>query len=327
MKIVILDEATLNRKERIRNLLESYGDIKIYPRIESEHGTENYKKEIIEKIEDAEIVITNKAIIDKEVMDQCKNIKYIGVTATGYDVVDIQYAREKNIVVTNVPAYSSQSVAQMTMALILELTNKVGLYNKSVHDGEWCNTKDFCYFKSPIIGLAGKTIGLIGYGGIGVATAKIAQAFGMKVLVHKRNVDRKLETDNLKFAKNLDELLENSDIISLHCPATSETTGIINKENLEKMKNTAFLINTSRGKLVVEEDLKEALNNDIIAGAALDVVTVEPMKKDNPLLEAKNCIITPHIAWGSEDSKLTLVNIVVDNVKSFINGDVINQVN
>lgn len=327
MRVVILDEATLNIKELLMYAIGPRGEVIIYPKINESKDSEGYIDEIVEKIGDSKIILCNKAVISKEVMDRCENLEYIGVLATGYDNVDVEYAAKKGIVVTNVPSYSAPSVAQATIALLLELTNQVGLHSKSVYDGEWCESKNFCYFKSPIIELAGKTMGIIGYGSIGSATGKVAQALGMKVLAYKRNIDRSLETDTLKFVDDLDYLLENSDVISLHCPATEETTNIINKETLEKMKNTAYLINTSRGKLVVEEDLKEALNNDKIAGAALDVICVEPMEKNNPLLSAKNCIITPHIAWGAEEAKNRLSTIAANNVKSFIDGDIVNKVN
>lgn len=233
---------------------------------------------------------------------------------------------KRNIVVTNVPAYGTKSVAQMTFALLLELTQHVQRHSDAVFNGEWTNSRDFCFWKYPLIELDGKTMGIIGFGNIGQAVADIAVAFGMNVLGYSRRRTDQSHRKNFRWAE-LDELLAESDVVSLHCPLTPETKGIVNIETLRKMKKSAFLINTGRGPLVVEEDLAYALNNDIIAGAGLDVLSVEPPKADNPLFRAKNCVITPHIAWATKEARLRLMHTAVENVKAFLKGEPVNVVN
>ncbi len=253
-------------------------------------------------------------------------MKYIGVLATGYNIVDVITAKAQGITVTNVPDYSSKSVAQFTMALILELCHHVGAHNTAVKQGEWIKSKDFSFWNYPLIELAEKTLGIIGFGKIGKATAKLAQAFGMKILVYNRTTYSEFENEDLKFVA-LDDLFQNSDFISLHSPLTQETKGIINSSSIEKMKNSAFLINTSRGPLVNEKDLAKALEEEKLAGAAIDVISEEPMKDSNPLFSAKNCIITPHIAWAPKEARQRLMQTTEENLKAFLEGNPINVVN
>lgn len=320
MKIVVLDGYTLNPGDISWNILEQLGDLTVYDR------TAYNTKSIIDNIGDATIVFTNKTPLTKEVLDQTPSVKYVGVLATGYNVVDIDFANEQNVTVTNIPDYSSGAVAQFTMALLLELCHHIGAHNASVKNGDWIKSKDFSYWNSPLIELSGKTIGLIGFGKIGKATAKLAVAFGLKVLVYSRTVYKSYESDGIQFV-SLDELLQKSDFVSLHCPLNKETAGIVNATNIAKMKKTAMLINTSRGPLVVEQDLADALNKGTICAAAVDVVSEEPMQKENPLLNSKNCMITPHIAWASKEARLRLMDMAVGNLKAFLEGQPINVVN
>lgn len=319
MKIVILDGYTLNPGDLSWKGLEKLGDLKVLDR------TVNNSKKVINAIGDAEIIFTNKTIINKEVLERVPNVKYIGVLATGYNVVDIATANNLGITVTNVPAYSTDAVAQFTFALILELTNQVGIHSAAVNDREWVNSIDFCFTKTPLIELNGKTLGIIGFGRIGQTTVKIAQAFGMKVRVFSNRKFPELESESFKNS-NLDELLSDSDIISLHCPLTEKTEGIINKNSIKKMKDGVMIINTSRGPLIVEEDLKDALNSGRVAGAAVDVVSFEPIKASNPLIKAKNCIITPHIAWAPKEARERLMNIAVANLEGFLKGKPVNVI-
>ncbi len=319
MKIVILDGYTLNPGDLSWKGLEKIGDLKVLDR------TVNDSEKVIDVIGDAEIVFTNKTIITKEVLERVPNVKYIGVLATGYNVVDIAAASELGITVTNVPAYSTDAVAQFTFALILELTNQVGIHHAAVKDGEWENSIDFSFTKTPLIELNGKTLGIIGFGRIGQATAKIAQAFGMKLRIFSNSKYPELESVSFKNV-DLETLLSESDIISLHCPLNEKTEGLINKNSIKKMKDGVMLINTSRGPLIVEEDLKNALNSGKIGGAGVDVVSAEPIKKDNPLLQAKNCIITPHIAWAPKEARERLMHIAVKNLEDFLNDNPVNVV-
>jgi glycerate dehydrogenase len=320
MKIVVLDGYTLNPGDLSWESLEKYGELLVYDR--TPHNTHD----ILNNIADAEIVLTNKTPLSKEVISKCSNIKYIGVLATGYNVVDIDSATKHNIVVTNVPAYSTLSVAQFTMALLLEMCHHIGDHSNAVHQGAWTKSPDFSFWNSPLIELNGKTMGIIGFGSIGQATAKIAQAFGLKIIIHSRTIYSNLASETCKYV-SLDELFNKSDIISLHCPLTKETQGIINKSNIKKMKDGVMLINTSRGPLIIEEDLKEALNTNKILGAAIDVVSSEPIKEHNPLLHAKNCIITPHIAWAPIEARKRLMDTTVKNLESFLKFSPINVVN
>lgn len=322
MKIVVLDGYTLNPGDLTWEGIEKFGDLKVYDRTSYDPKEEDL---IIERGKDAEIILTNKTPLTKTMMDAMPKLKYIGVLATGYDVVDAKAAKEKGIIVTNIPTYGTTAVAQMTMALILELCNHVGEHSAAVHKGQWAENPDWSFWNHPLMELAGKTIGIIGYGRIGQNVGKIAQSFDMKVLANSNTRKASLENENVKFA-DLETLLKDSDIISLHCPLTEETKEIIKKDSISMMKESALLINTSRGGLVNEEDLKEALNNGRIAGAAVDVVSKEPISPDNPLLEAKNCIITPHIAWAPIESRRRLLDIAIENLDSFIKGSAKNIV-
>jgi len=317
MNIIILDGYTLNPGDLNWNEIEELGNLKVYERTE-----ENL---VIQRCKDAEIIITNKTIISADIMSQLGSLKYIGVLATGYNVVDAKAASEKNIVVTNVPAYSTDSVAQLTFSLLLELVMNVGIHNQSVKNDEWINSMDFSYTKSPLIELQGLTFGIVGYGGIGKAVAKIASAFGMNVLVNNRSEIK----DAPEYVTVVDkrELFKNCDVISLHTPLTDENSQFVNKGMLALMKPTAYILNTGRGGLINETDLSEALNNNKIAGAGLDVLSTEPPQLDNPLLKAKNCVITPHIAWATIAARKRLMNVAVENVRAFINGKSQNVVN
>ncbi len=318
MKIVVLDGYTLNPGDLDWSDFGKFGEIVVYDRTPTD--------KIVERIGDSEIVYTNKTPLTAEVFEACTAIKYVGVLATGYNVVDIETARERGITVTNIPTYGTDAVAQFSIALLLELCHHVGEHSRSVRAGDWASNQDFCYWNYPLIELAGKTIGIIGFGRIGQATARLAQAFGMKVLAYSRR-GRTEANDNMLQHVELDVLLANSDVISLHCPLTPATEGIINKASIGKMKSGAMLINTSRGPLIVEQDLAEALNSGKLSGAAVDVVSVEPIKDSNPLLTAKNCIITPHIAWAPKESRKRLMDIAVSNLKGFIEGNPTNVVN
>ncbi|WP_058485106.1 D-2-hydroxyacid dehydrogenase [Defluviitalea phaphyphila] len=318
MKIVILDGYTENPGDLSWEGFEKLGDLTVYDR------TPNDK--IVERIGDADIVYTNKTPITKETLEACPNIKFIGLLATGYNVVDVNAAKEKGIPVSNIPTYGTDAVAQFAIALLLELCHHIGEHSNCVKRGEWSNNPDWCFWKYPLVELAGKTMGIIGFGRIGQATARIAQALGMKVLAYDSYKNPELESETCKYVE-LDELFANSDVISLHCPLFPNTKGIINKDTISKMKDGVMIINTSRGPLIVEEDLRDALNSGKVGGAAVDVVSVEPIKMDNPLLEAKNMIITPHIAWAPKESRQRLMDIAVENLKAFINGSPINVVN
>ncbi|MFY0714867.1 D-2-hydroxyacid dehydrogenase [Seonamhaeicola sp. NFXS20] len=320
MKIVVLDGYTLNPGDLSWDDIAKHGEITVYNR------TPYNNEAIIKAIGEAEIVYTNKTPLLKEVLEQVSTVKFIGVLATGYNVVDIEVAKSKGILVTNVPAYSTESVAQFTMALLLEMCHNIGNHNTAVQNGDWIKSKDFCFWNSPLIELEGKTLGIIGFGQIGQAVAKVAQAFGLKILVNSRTVKPEFESGTLKFV-DVDTLFKNSDIISLHCPLFKSTKGIINSSNIEKMKYGVKIINTARGGLVVETDLVQALNSGKVSGAALDVVSTEPMVKDSPLLKAKNCIITPHIAWAPKEARTRLMNITVKNLEAYLSGKPINVVN
>ncbi|PNW28153.1 D-2-hydroxyacid dehydrogenase [Formosa algae] len=319
MKLVVLDGYTLNPGDLSWDALKDLADVTIHDRIKSDEAS------IRDAIGDADAVITNKIPLQKAMLTQLPNLKYIGVTATGYNIIDVDAAKEQGVTVTNVPAYSTASVAQFTMALVLELCHHVGDHNAAVQSGQWENSKDFCFWNSPLIELEGKTMGIIGFGQIGKAAAALAQAFGLNVLVYNRTVYPEYETETCRFV-SLDELLQASDFVSLHCPMTPDTAGIINAETLSKMKSSAFLINTSRGGLVKEADLAEALESEKIAGAAVDVVSEEPIVSENPLLGAKNCIITPHIAWAPLEARRRCLQIAVNNVETYINGEAQNVV-
>ncbi len=321
MKIVVLDGYTLNPGDLSWDALENLGECKIY-----ERTSLTDEAEIIERIGDAEIVITNKTPVTKKIFDACKNIKYVGVLATGYNVVDVETAKIKKIPVCNIPTYGTTAVAQFAIALLLEICHHVGHHNKAVHEGRWENNDDWCFWDYPLIELAGKTIGIIGYGRIGQTTGKLARALGMNVIAFDAMREVGTKTEDCTFVE-LDELFKTSDVIALHCPLFPSTQGIINKDNIAKMKDGVIIINNSRGQLIVEEDLRAALDSGKVYAAGLDVVSTEPIRGDNPLLGAKNCIITPHISWAPKESRARLMKIAVDNLKAFLSGKPVNVVN
>ncbi|TAN19468.1 MAG: D-2-hydroxyacid dehydrogenase [Chitinophagaceae bacterium] len=310
MNIAVLDGYTMNPGDLSWDELKNLGNVTIYDRTPVE--------EVKERIVYAEIVLTNKAIINAEAITYARNLKYIGVMATGFNVVDIQAAQKKNITVTNVPSYSTVSVAQMTFALILELTNHVAEYAQSVQNGDWVRSKDFSYQVKPIRELQEKTLGIIGLGRTGKKVARIGQAFGMKVIASHKHPERD-KMEGVQFVHE-EICFRESDILSLHCPLNEQNKGFINKHSLTWMKSSALLINTSRGPLINEQDLADALNNGRIAGAGLDVLSTEPPSEENPLLYAKNCIVIPHIAWATYESRQRLMKTVVDNIRAFTNG-------
>jgi glycerate dehydrogenase len=320
MNIVILDGYTVNPGDLSWDGIKQFGDVIVYDR------TDFDSVKVIEAIGKAEIVFTNKTPLSRVVLESVPSVKYIGALATGYNVVDIIAAKELGITVTNIPTYGTTAVAQFTFALLLEMCHHIGDHNNAVKKGAWNSSLDFCFWDYPLIELAGKTMGLIGFGRIGQATAKIAVSFGLKVLAYDNTVHPELENENCKYT-SLNELLSKSDIISLHCPLFDSTKGIINSTNIALMKDGVMIINTARGQLVVEEDLCNALNSGKVAYAAVDVVSSEPISIENPLLRAKNCIITPHIAWAPKESRSRLIKTAVENLKSFINGNPVNVVN
>lgn len=319
MKMVVLDGFALNPGDLSWDELEKLGELTVYDRTPSDL--------VIERMKDAEVVLTNKIVITDEILSQCPNLRYIGVLATGYNVVDVKAASKRNIIVTNVPAYSTDAVSQFTIGLLLELCHHIGDHNASVKRGDWTKSPDFCYWNYPLIELAGKTMGIIGFGKIGQGTARIAKALGMKILAYNRSIIKDEIISSYGKQVSFDELLKESDVISLHCPLFPETQGIINKESISKMKDGVMIINTARGPLIVEEDLRDALISGKVAGAAVDVVSTEPIKEDNPLLSAPNIIITPHIAWAPKETRVRLMSIVVENIKAFIQGKPVNTVN
>ncbi|OJG82266.1 hypothetical protein RV10_GL000087 [Enterococcus pallens] len=319
MKIVVLDGYALNPGDLTWEGFEQFGEITVYDRTSYTNTSE-----IIQRIGEAEVVITNKTPIDETVLAQTPKVQYIGVIATGYNVVDTQAAGERGIVVTNIPSYGTEAVAQFTFALLLEITSQVGLHNRSVHAGDWQNSVDFMYTKTPLMELRGKTFGLIGYGAIAQATARIAHAMNMTVIYANH---RPKEAEEWAAQVSLNELYQRSDVISLHVPQTKDTTEMINRSAIAKMKDGVILLNTARGGLLDEAAVAEALNTGKIAAAGVDVVSTEPIQSDNPLLQAKNCIITPHIAWAPVETRERLMGIAVDNLSGFLNGQPQNVVN
>ncbi len=316
MKIVVLDGYGLNPGDLSWEAMQILGDLKVYDRTS--------ESELYERASDAEVLITNKTIISAKDMENLSQLKYIGVLATGYNVVDIEAAKKRNIVVTNIPAYSTRSVAQMVFAHLLNITQRVGHYADENRRGRWTNNPDFCYWDTPLVELDGKKMGIIGFGNIGQATAAIAIALGMEVCVYSSKPQFMLPQGIQRMS--IDDIFRECDVVSLHCPLTDKTKGLVNATRLKTMKPSAILINTGRGPLINEQDLANALNNGIIAGAGLDVLSTEPPQKDNPLLTAKNCFITPHIAWATKEARLRLMEIAVNNLKSYIAGNVINNV-
>ena len=316
IKIVVLDSYVLNPGDLSWNGIEKLGDCTIYNRTPPEL--------FVERAKNANAIFTNKVIINEEIISQLPELKFIGVLATGYNVVDTVAAINAGITVTNIPAYSTASVAQMVFSHILNFAQNVSVHANSVSAGDWAKSIDFAYWKTPQIELVGKTLGIIGFGQIGQAVAKIGLAFGMNVIFNNRS---KKKIDINATQVDLEVLLSKSDFISINCPLTNDNTGFINKISISKMKPTAFLINTGRGPLINEQDLADALNKGKIAGAGLDVLSAEPAAKDNPLINAKNCSITPHIAWATFEARTRLMNIATENLKTFIEGSPINVVN
>ncbi|HEY9574675.1 MAG TPA: D-2-hydroxyacid dehydrogenase [Lachnospiraceae bacterium] len=321
MKIVVLDGYTLNPGDLSWESFEKLGELTVYDRTDIHN-----ENEIVERIGDAQVVITNKTPITANVMDRCRNISYIGVLATGYNVIDCQAADKRKIPVANIPTYGTDAVGQFAIAMLLEICHHVAAHSQAVYRGDWTNNKDWCFWNYPLIELAGKRMGIIGYGRIGQATGRIAQALGMQVLAYDAYQNPDLVSETCHYVE-LDELFSSSDVIALHCPLFPETEGIINKETIEKMKDGVIILNNSRGQLIVEEDLCQALNSGKVYAAGLDVVSTEPIKENNPLLKAKNCFITPHISWAPVESRQRLMNIAVDNLKAYIDGKSQNIVN
>ena len=314
MKIVILDGYAENPGDLSWEGFEMLGEVAVYDRTPI-----NDEDMIASRIGAAEIVLTNKTPVSRSVMGACPGIKYIGVLATGYNIVDVEAAAERNIAVTNVPVYGTNAVGQFAIALLLEVCHHIGHHSGAVSNGAWQRCPDWCFWDYPLIELEGKTMGIIGFGRIGRTTARIASALGMEILAYDINMDASLAKGLASYV-SLDDLFARSDVICLHCPVFPETAGIICKESIKKMKDGVIIINNSRGQLIVEQDLADALNSGKVYAAGLDVVQVEPILSDNPLLGAKNCIITPHISWAPKESRKRLMDVAVDNLRKFLDG-------
>ncbi|MGI6070273.1 MAG: D-2-hydroxyacid dehydrogenase [Blautia sp.] len=320
MKIVILDGYTENPGDLSWEGFEKLGELTVYDRTSLTD-----MDEVISRIGDAEAVLTNKTPLPKAVIDACENLKYIGVLATGYNVVDVEAAKAKGIPVCNIPTYGTDAVGQFAIALLLEICHHIGHHDQAVKEGRWENNPDWCFWDYPLIELAGKTMGIIGFGRIGQATGRIAKALGMRVIAN----DEYPNDAGREIAEYVsrEELFAQADVISLHCPLFPSTQGLVNKENIAKMKDGVIILNNSRGPLIVEEDLAEALNSGKVYAAGLDVVSTEPIKGDNPLLKAKNCLITPHISWAPRESRKRLMDIAVANLQAYVDGKPQNVVN
>ncbi len=318
MKIVVLDGRTLSADGNSWAALEQLGQVELYDRSSAD--------EVLARSRSADVLITNKAPVSAAVIDQSPTLKFIAVSATGFDCVDVQAARRRGIPVANVPEYGTDSVAQFVFALLLHICHRIGLHADAVQAGDWSCSPDFCFWKTPQVELAGKTIGIVGFGRIGRRVGEVAHAFGMAVLANGRSASAPPSYQPYRTA-SLDDLFQQSDVISLHCPLTAETAGMINRQRLERIKPGALLINTSRGGLVVEQDLADALNAGRLSGAAVDVVSREPIWHENPLLRAKNCVLTPHIAWATREARARLLAATVRNVAGFLAGQPINIVN
>lgn len=317
MKIVVMDGKGVNPGDMSWKQIQQFGELIVYERTASE--------EIIDHVGDAEIVLTNKTVFDEDTIAKLKNVKYIGVLATGYNVVDLKAASKRGIVVTNIPAYSTDSVAQMTFAHILNVTNHVDHYARASRDGEWSRCPDFCYWDKPLVELAGKTIGIIGLGNIGMKVANIALNFGMNVIAYTSKEPKEIPNGINK--ASIDNILSDSDIISLHCPLTEQTRELINKDSIAKMKRSVIVVNTGRGPLVNEEDVANALHNGLIGAYCADVMCSEPPSADNPLFVEQNAYITPHVAWASKEARIRLMDMAEKNIHSFLSGKPINVVN
>ena len=318
MKIVVLDGYTLNPGDLSWSGIEQHGELTVHERTAPE--------QIMERLAGAEIVFTNKTPLTREHFAANPKIRFVGVLATGYNVVDIAAAKERQIPVCNIPTYGTMAVAQFATALMLELCHRVGRHADSVKAGDWSRGSDFCYWLNPLIELDGKTLGIVGFGRIGQAFGKIAQAFGMKIIAVDEYPNKTLESDTLRYG-TLDELYAQADVISLHCPLFDNNRGMINKAAIAKMKPGVLILNTSRGPLINEVDLAEALKSGRVAGAGVDVLSCEPPKLDNPLLSAPNCIVTPHIAWATKEARSRLMDIAADNLGAFLKGKAQNVVN
>lgn len=318
MELVVLDGHTLNPGDLSWDALEQHGRLTIHARTSAE--------EIVARSQHAGAIFTNKVPLPTGVLQQLPHLKYIGITATGYNIIDTDFAKQQGVVVTNVPGYSTTSVVQLTFALLLELCQRVQRHSDSVMDGKWARSPDFSFWDFPLVELSGKTMGIIGFGDIGQRVADVASAFGMDVLAYSRTETDQSSRSNFRWA-TLDDLLAQADVVSIHCPLTPQTEGLINQTALRKMKTTAFLLNTSRGPVVVEQDLADALNAGQLAGAGLDVLGVEPPNVANPLFRAKNCLITPHIAWATKEARTRLMEMVVANFNTYLAGKSINVVN
>lgn len=318
MKIVLLDAYAANPGDLSWDGLREFGEVTVYDRTAPE--------DVLARIGDAEVVYVNKVRLDGQTLRQCKNLKLVSVLATGYNVVDTAAAKELGILVCNSPSYSTASVAQLTIAHLLELCSHVGALSDACHSGRWAACPDFCFWDAPLMELSGKTMGIIGYGTIGRAVGAIAQALGMRLLVNARHPDPALESPTCRYA-SLDELLAQSDVVTLHCPQTPETTGLIDRARIAQMKDGAILLNTSRGGLIVEQDLADALRSGKLRGAAVDVVSQEPIRPENPLLSAPNCLMTPHVAWAPLEARQRLLAIARENLAAYCSGSPINVVN
>lgn len=319
MKLCVIDGYTMNPGDLSWEQYEQFGELTVF-----EHATDD-EDEVIRRIGDAEIILANKSRVTRKVIDACPNIRFITVQATGYDPIDYKYAREKGIPVSNVPGYGTASVAQHAIALLLEICNRVGHHDEAVHRGEWGRRGDWCFWDHPLIELAGKTMGVIGFGRIGQDVGKIAAALGMKVIAYNRS--RSERGAEIAEYVELEELLGRADVISMHVPAFPETIGMINKETIAKMKDGVIFLNNSRGALVVEQDLADALETGKIYAAGLDVVQGEPISETSPLLKAKNCIITPHISWAPRESRQRILDATEQNIRAFLTGEPQNVVN
>ena len=318
MRMVVLDGDTLNPGDLSWSGLEKLGDLTVYDRTPVEKTNE--------RLIGAEIVFTNKTLLTREHFAANPQIRFVCVLATGYNVVDVAAARERNIPVCNIPAYGTMAVAQFAAALMLELCHRIGKHAESVTAGDWSDCKDFCYWLNPLIELDGKTLGIIGFGRIGQAFARIAQALGMKVLAVARHPNPQLESDSLRYV-SLETLYRDADVVSLHCPLTESNQSMINKNTIAQMKDGVLILNTARGLLINETDLAEALQSGKVAGAAVDVLSSEPPLPDNPLVSAPNCIVTPHIAWATKEARSRLMNIAVENLAAFLKGAPQNVIN
>lgn len=315
MKIVVLDGYTENPGDLDWEEIRRLGtDFRVYDR------TKNDPRLILERIREAEAVYTNKTPLEREVLLKARNLRFIGVLATGFNIVDLEAAKERGITVCNIPSYGTEAVGQFAIALLLEICHHIGHHDRAVHEGRWSESPDWCFWDYPLIELSGKTMGIIGFGRIGQCTGRIAQALGMRVLACDRYQNPALVSETCRYG-SLEEVLAGSDVIALHCPLTADTEKIINKENIRKMKDGVILINNSRGALVDEEALCKALRSGKVAAAGLDVVSSEPISADNPLLSAPHCIITPHISWASRESRARLMGIAAENLRAFQAGN------